>query len=310
MGSRFFSFLRGLSLWRFVPPLLLLVAGWGIGVSAAHLWEKKLWERIPPPSPPPVGARSEEKSSIPTWETYQQIVTRNLFQVEAVQTQATQVVTAEVTNEPLPLELIGTIAGGEKISFAFVRNKNTGKIESYQVGEKILDATLIRVQRAAIALFRNGKVETISLVETTLSLSAQAQPPPPPTPPFPGILTPEPSPSSLVIRQEAENRYVIDRRSFQNVINDLGPLLTQARVIPNLTNDGKIQGYKIIAIREGSLYDKIGLKDGDIIYSINGIFVDNPEKALQLFQQLRSQTDFQIEIERGGDRRTLNYSLR
>jgi len=310
VASRLFSFLRALPLWRFLPLILLLLSGWGIGTSIAHLWETRLWQRIPPPPPPQV-KKDEQKSSLPTWESYQGIVSRNLFQVDAVlEPQATTPATAEAKEEPLPLELIGTIAGGESLSFAFIRNKNTGKIESYQLGEKILDATLIRVQRASIDLFRNGKVETITLVDTTLNLSSPPQPPPSPTPPLPGILTPEPPPSALVVRQEAENRYIIDRRSFQSVINDLGPLLTQARVIPNLTNEGRIQGYKIIAIREGSIYDKIGLKDGDIIYSINGILVDNPEKALQLFQQLRSQTEFQIEIERGGERRTLNYSLR
>lgn len=312
MLDRIRSWLRRFTLWQALPPFLLILIGWGVGLSLAHLWGARLWQKVPPPPPPPL-RKSTTSDAPPPWDQYQAIIQANLFQVETAlaPSQSTQTVTQPAILEPLPVELIGTIAGGEKLSFAFLRHKNSGKIESYQVGDRIQDATLIRIRRAAIDLYRQGKVETITLVETTLVLSAQAtmQPQPLP-PPIPGILTPEPGSPPLLVRQESENRYIVDRRSFQSVINDLGPLLTQARVIPNLTGDGKINGYRIIAIKEGSLYEKIGLKDGDIIYSINGINVDNPERALQLFQQLRSETEFQIEIERSGEHRTLSYSLR
>jgi general secretion pathway protein C len=44
----------------------------------------------------------------------------------------------------------------------------------------------------------------------------------------------------------------------------------------------------LFAIRQGSVFDQLGMRNGDIIQSINGQDISDPAKALALFQELRN----------------------
>jgi len=63
-------------------------------------------------------------------------------------------------------------------------------------------------------------------------------------------------------------------------------LANQVRVVPNFT-DGQHDGFKVFAIRPGSLFVKIGLQNQDIIKQLNGIklaSVEDPTAALDLLK--------------------------
>jgi general secretion pathway protein C len=103
--------------------------------------------------------------------------------------------------------------------------------------------------------------------------------------------------------------YQIDRGMLDEQLKDLSELGRQARVVPNYRN-GKYEGFKLVGVRPGSLYRSIGVRSGDVIKSINGKPIDSPNKALDLFEQLKNSSSINLEIERRGQPKQLNYSIK
>ncbi len=69
-------------------------------------------------------------------------------------------------------------------------------------------------------------------------------------------------------------------------------------------------GFQIRRLKAGSLIARIGLKRGDILRKINGLELDSPEKALQIFAQLRQSRQISIDLERRGKAMTFAYEIR
>jgi S1-C subfamily serine protease len=81
--------------------------------------------------------------------------------------------------------------------------------------------------------------------------------------------------------------------------------LRQAMMVPQA--DG---GFLVREITPGSLYEKLGLKAGDVIRSVNGSPVNNLDDAMQLYKKLGTVGQVLIEINRGGKAETLEYTIR
>jgi general secretion pathway protein C len=103
--------------------------------------------------------------------------------------------------------------------------------------------------------------------------------------------------------------YNIDRGMLDKQLEDISALGKQARVVPNYRN-GKYEGFKLVGVRPGSLYRAIGIRSGDVIKSINGKAIDSPNKALSLFEQLKGSSNINLEIERRGQPKQLNYEIK
>ena len=91
-------------------------------------------------------------------------------------------------------------------------------------------------------------------------------------------------------------------------LNDLATLGSQARVVPNYVG-GKYSGFKLVGVRPSSLYRAIGIRSGDVIKRINGMEIDSPNKALQLFDKLQNSRRISLDLQRGGVSRTLYYTI-
>ena len=77
---------------------------------------------------------------------------------------------------------------------------------------------------------------------------------------------------------------------------DLAKALKEAKTVPVLDGNGKVKGYKLVKIKNGSVYQKIGLKEGDVIKNINAEQVDSPQKAMELYQKLKRSHTSQMEV--------------
>ena len=111
------------------------------------------------------------------------------------------------------------------------------------------------------------------------------------------------------IRETSPGRFVIDRGYLESSLSNPNDVLTQARAVPNLVG-GKILGFRIFAIRPGSVYQKLGIQNGDVVLRINGVELDSPAKALEFYGAISSAAEVAIDLERSGQKMSMNYTIK
>ncbi|HPY13808.1 MAG TPA: type II secretion system protein GspC [bacterium] len=109
----------------------------------------------------------------------------------------------------------------------------------------------------------------------------------------------------IEVRKVGENQYVIRRQDLQKVTGNLNSLARQARIVPSK----KDNGFKVFSITKDSLYSKIGIQNGDVIKSINGIELSSPDKALEAYSRLQSASKLSLDIVRRGQNETMEYTI-
>jgi general secretion pathway protein C len=80
------------------------------------------------------------------------------------------------------------------------------------------------------------------------------------------------------------------------------------RIVPELAA-GKLLGIRLFGIQPKGAFAAIGLKNGDRLESINGLAMNSPQNALQLYSTLRSTSDFELRIVHAGERRPIAITL-
>ena len=91
----------------------------------------------------------------------------------------------------------------------------------------------------------------------------------------------------------------VDREFVEKILANPAMLAKQARVVPAIKN-GTTEGFKFYGIRRGSLPRLLGLKNGDLIKSINGEELDSMDKAMKLYTKLRRASNLTLTLERKG----------
>ena len=72
------------------------------------------------------------------------------------------------------------------------------------------------------------------------------------------------------------------------------------------------QGGRVppVRVRPDGPFAMIGMQNGDIISSINGLEMTSPDKALEVYTKLKSASHLSLGIERNGQKVTKDYNIR
>jgi type II secretion system protein C len=114
------------------------------------------------------------------------------------------------------------------------------------------------------------------------------------------------------IRRVSDTEYQIERSAITDSLSDLATLFTQMRLVPNFVGEGDqrtVEGYRVFRVKPGSVFQKLGIRNGDIILDINGVKADNPEKSFELLQQLRYENNFSLTLKRNDNDIDMNYNI-
>jgi general secretion pathway protein C len=106
-----------------------------------------------------------------------------------------------------------------------------------------------------------------------------------------------------------DTHYQVERDSLDNALANLDRLSRDARVVPNFV-DGKSNGFKVFSIKRNSAYKHLGMQNNDVITGVNGMEITSPEKALDLYSKLQSESSISLDIIRKGQEMTMEYEIR
>src|SRR5262249_32302983 len=160
---------------------------------------------------------------------------------------------------------------------------------AFCVGEELTPGVrLDAVERDRIVVARNGSRESVPLKDFDKHSNLIA-PPPPHVP----IVQANPSGGTLVDRKQLQQQ--LGKPEF----------LSQALIVPNPGG-----GFLVRQIQPGSLYEKLGLKPGDVIRNVNATALTSMEDVLRLYQQFGTTQRVLVEVQRQGRNETLYYDMR
>ncbi len=127
------------------------------------------------------------------------------------------------------------------------------------------------------------------------------------------ILTPEAGKQILPdeIKKDIRNvgnKYFLKTKLRDQMLADIGNVLTQARAIQINNPDGSIS-FKMTEIVPGSIYSYLDLNDGDIITKINGKNIESVNEVMSLFGGLKDVNNMTLTIQRDGEEQDKEYTF-
>jgi general secretion pathway protein C len=206
-------------------------------------------------------------------------------------------INAPPTKSSLRVKLLGTlVAADPNWSFASVQDMTTQRSQTYMVGDTILGAQVLEIERSRVIVVNGQPGDGANLPVAT------------------PVAEPRPAPTATAnvgsgIRATSENEYEVPRSEIDNTLSNLNQVAMQARIVPAF-KDGQAQGFKLFSIRPDSIYSKIGVQNGDVIKRINGFDMNSPEKALEVYSKLKEANHIVIELERNGSAIKKSYNIR
>jgi len=119
---------------------------------------------------------------------------------------------------------------------------------------------------------------------------------------------PIPDPLLDKIERVDDTNVKVPRAVIDQVLADPMTAAKGTRVVPSI-KDGKPNGFKLYAIRPGSLWARLGFSNGDTLVSINGNELTSADKALEVYTKLRNANVFAVDILRRGQPMTLTITI-
>ena len=197
----------------------------------------------------------------------------------------------------LPLRLLGTAAASqEERSRAAIEDEKTKKHLVVAVGDPLeghRGVSVAAIERSRVILNNGGRREE-------LALNADQE----------GTARPKRRrPARQARRARPAKNTLNDRLKALNGEDGAGisRILSSARIVPHY-EDGQMLGMKVDAIKADSLFEKVGLANGDVITEVNGIVVDRLEATSAIFEELSTAQEINVAATRGGNALFFNAS--
>ncbi len=111
------------------------------------------------------------------------------------------------------------------------------------------------------------------------------------------------------VKRVSTGKYVIDKAFAEATMKDLSPVLQQARAVPYLEK-GSMVGYQLMQVDAKGVFGKLGLKDRDIVISLNGKNLENGLAAMQALTSLKGQSHVSVRLKRKGKVLTHVYDVK
>ena len=249
------------------------------------------------PSEKPKASASAKRTSQNPFGHYRPILARDLFKTSKTPLAGatkTEVNLEDMEQTQLNLKLWGTVTGSTEQAYAVIEDTQKREQNLYRVGDSIQNAIVKMIRRAKVVLQVDGKDEVLAMEEikqgkrsSTARRASQRR---------------SPSPTR-------NQRVSLKRSMINDAINDVSKLMTQVKIQPHM-EDGRAEGLAISNIKPNSIFRRMGLRNGDILKSVEGQDIRTVDDALRLYDSMKTADSVNVEIERRGSRRSIDYSIR
>lgn len=233
---------------------------------------------------------------------YDPIVKSGLFGTsgETAQAASAPPAPAEEKETELRLKLCGTTATSPRDPYAsaVILNEENNGVSTVGVGQSVVEnVTLEEVYPRKVILFNKpANRREVLKSEEAKEAGGQAAAAAPSPPGGPSAGTP--------------NRVTLNK---QELVQDLFMNYTDivSQIKPEMYRDanGNVAGITASNLETIPIAKKLGVKDGDVLQTVNNEVIDSEEKILELVNKYRNSNTFRIGILRDGKPQVITYRL-
>jgi type II secretory pathway component PulC len=229
---------------------------------------------------------------------------------------------AECPSSPLPLRLIGTVVDADGgWAHALLHNTETGLTSIRRPGDVLVAGhEVLDVEHNRVRVITDEGVDCLYAGVIGANEMRQQNPPrrrtsaePLQTAPQPRVGddgSPEPA---VVLEDEAApppGTYRVARSLVDAVANDPGSVgAASTRINPEFNDSGETIGLRITGIGRSSALRQAGLRNGDVIVTVNWQAVNSPQRGIAVYQRLSTSSSVSVEVLRRGETRRLRVEV-
>jgi general secretion pathway protein C len=198
----------------------------------------------------------------------------------------------------LSLSLQGVLASGDAAAARAVI-EHEKKQQQYAIGDKLPVSGQVKVAKILadrVVLDNAGKYELLLLFDKDSFAAA----------PMTSVRA---EPKSRNIDRRGDKNVTEMAESYRQRLYSNPQSLSDVVKISAVRVDGQLQGYRVSAGRARDQFESLGFKANDIVTGVNGIDLDNPGKAMELYRVMRSAQEASFSVLRGEEELTLVVGL-
>jgi type II secretion system protein C len=216
-----------------------------------------------------------------------------------------------------PITIVGLFAADDP-DWAFAAVQSNNETQILQIGDTIQSFMVNDISWKYLFLGQSGSSTScyldiwqdevpVKTAKPSGQVLAGNTPPPPKNAfeekkEFQGLLN-----SSISDVSETEKN--IDKQLVDYLLENKQMLMQSGRILPNIENE-EINGFKVYGIRKTSLWGKLGVQNGDVIKSVNGIAFTGPDSALEAFGNLQNSDHLTVNVTRRGQDMNLDINIK
>jgi type II secretion system protein C len=195
-------------------------------------------------------------------------------------------------SEELGLALSGTVTGNPEIARAIIKDLKTGALELYKLDQTVAGVRIESIEQNAVVLVCDGQraVLKLNIAPSSSNNSGQLS-----------------SPQTTDETSRAA-KADLPAKNGQTPIRYVEAVLNNAAIEP-YSVDGQVEGLQITGLENINIAKDFGLKNKDVIRSVNGHRLTSKQKAFQVFKKAKSQPAIDIELLRDDNTKKLSFSL-
>ena len=184
------------------------------------------------------------------------------------------------------LELKGTIFTKSLEAIAIIKDIKTDRINMCKVGDIIDGSKILHIKRGEIVLGSDRTKYILSL---------------------PGGNVIQPKALDLEIAKKDEV-FHISKVEINKALLNAPQIMRDVKIMPHFAK-GRPQGVRLSKIKEGSVFEKAGVKSGDVVKSINGMTLNTPYQIFKAYKELKNEKDINVEVIRDNKSVALSYII-
>ena len=201
----------------------------------------------------------------------------------------------------LNIKIVGTIYMGDENSIVTVREASYSHADTYRINDMLIghdNVQIVAIERERMVIDNNGARECYEIEQPKVATASKYAPT-------------KPSEKKKLNTKRDGNTVVL---SSEWVEKELGPgfskVIQSARLVPNTVDGDRVNGFKIFAIKPGTLFNKVGFRNGDIIQRVNDVSLEQVEQGFALYQTFQEDQEIVFNIVRKDNPKTISVMIK